>query len=170
MHFDVGLNPVAASLLDGSWLFGAGLSFGARTAHAPRPSARLSLLAAMSGQSASAASSYRWVVGEALLCAFRLGDEWSLSPCAHGLAGVLHAEGESIDFPLDVAVPWLAVGPSLKGSVSVGASTRLVASVSASVPLAQRSFVFERPHRVVTQTRGVGWLVSAGVEHDIGGS
>jgi hypothetical protein len=54
--------------------------------------------------------------------------------------------------------------------VSIGTSTRLVASVSASVPLAQRSFVFERPYRVVTQTLSVGWLVSAGVEHDIGGS
>lgn len=170
LRFDVGLSPFAVSLWDSPWLFGAGLSLGARTAHAPRPSARLSLLAAMSGPSASAASSYRWVVGEALLCAFRLGDEWSISPCAHGLAGVLHARGEAIDFPLEVTVPWFAAGPALKTSVSIGPSTRLVASVTASVALAERTFVFERPQRVVTRTRSVGWLLSAGVEHDIGGS
>jgi hypothetical protein len=99
-----------------------------------------------------------------------VGDEWSVSPCAQGLAGVLHAQGEAIDFPADVTVPWFAVGPALKGSVSLGASTRLVASVAASLPLAQRSFVFERPYRAVTQTRNVGWLVAVGVEHDLGGS
>jgi hypothetical protein len=170
VRFDVALAPVAASLLDRAWLLGGGLSFGARSARQPRYSARLSLLAALSGESDGAASRYRWVVGEALLCPFRIGDEWSLSPCAHGLAGVLYAEGDAIDIPVDVAVSWFAAGPSLKGSVSMGPQTRLVAIVSASVPLAQRSFVFERPHRVVTQTRSIGWLVSAGVEHDIGGS
>lgn len=170
VRFDMALAPVAASLLDRPWLLGGGLSLGARSAREHRQSARLSLLAALSGESDDAASRYRWVVGEALLCPYRIGDEWSVSPCAHGLAGVLYAEGDAIDFPVDVAVSWLALGPSLKGSVAIGTGTRLVAIVSASVPLAQRSFVFERPHRVVTQTRSVGWLVSAGVEHDIGGS
>jgi hypothetical protein len=130
----------------------------------------LSLLAAVSGESDDAASKYRWIVGEALLCPYRVGDEWSLSACAHGLAGVMRAEGDAIDFPVDAAVTWFAFGPSLKGSASIGASTRLVAIVSASVPLAQRTFVFERPRRVVTHTHNVGWLVSVGVEHDIGGS
>jgi hypothetical protein len=169
LRFDVGLAPVAASLLDKPWLWGAGLSLGARSARGLRPSARLSLLAAVSGDSEGAASSYRWVVGEALLCPYRVGDDWSLSVCAHGLAGVMRAEGNAIDFPTDVAVSWLSVGPSLKGTASTGSSTRLVAILSASVPFAQRTFVFERPRREVTHTQSVGWLASVGVEHDIGG-
>jgi hypothetical protein len=170
VRFDVGLAPVAASLLDSLWLVGGGLSLGARSARGYRHSARLSLLAAVSGEADGAASRYRWLVGEALLCPLRVGDDWSLSACAHGLGGAMHGEGDDIDFPVGVAVPWFAIGPSLKGSLSMGDSARLVAVVSASVPLAQRTFVFERPHRVVTQTHGVGWLVSVGVEHDIGGS
>lgn len=170
VRFDVALAPVAASLLDRPLFMGGGLSLGARSTREQRHSVRLGLLAALSGESDGAASRFRWVVGEALLCPYRIGDEWSLSPCAHGLAGALYAEGDAIEFPVDVGVSWFAAGPSLKGSVAIGSSTRLVAVVSASVPLAQRNFVFERPHRVVAQTRSVGWLVSAGVEHDIGGS
>jgi hypothetical protein len=168
-RFDVGLAPVAASVLNKPWLLGGGLSLGARSVAGLRPSGGLSLLAAFSGESDRAASRYRWIVGQALLCPYRVGDEWSLSTCAHGLAGVMHAKGDAIDFPVDAAVSWFALGPSLKGSASIGSSIRLVAIVSASVPLAQRTFVFERPRRVVTQTQSVGWLVSVGVEHDIGG-
>jgi hypothetical protein len=169
LRFNVGLAPVAANLLETPWLLGGGLSLGARSARGFRPSARLSLLAAVGGESDGATSRYRWVVGETLLCPYRVGVEWSLSACGHGWAGVMHAEGDAIEFPTDVTVSWFAVGPSLKGSASIDSSTRIVAIVSASVPWAQRTFVFERPHRVVTQTHGVGWLVSVGIEHDIGG-
>ncbi len=166
--FGVGIAPLAASLLNEPWLVGGDLWLGARQAHGLGASARLGVLVADSGKFDSTAR-YRWIAAEARLCPFRLGETWTLSACAQATAGALGAEGVEVEFPRDVSVSWVALGPSLETSISVATSTRLVASVSATAPLSERTFVFERPRRVVTRSESVGWLVSVGVEHDIGG-
>ncbi len=167
--YAVGIAPLAVRLLNEPWLVGGELWLGVRQAHGLGASARLGLLVADSGTLDPSTAKYRWIAAEARLCPFRLGETWTVSTCAQGVVGALRAEGVAVEFPLDVSVSWVAIGASLQSSVSLAASTRLVANLSANAPLSQRTFVFERPRRVVTRSETVGWLVSVGVEHDIGG-
>lgn len=160
--------PVAALVLDNPLMIGVGGWLGVHGSRLGRSSAHLGLLGTASVGRESRAE-FRWLVGDLQLCPYTLGHTLQTTLCAQFIFGAIQSEGTNIDRPRLVTRSWFGLGPSLRARANLSDHTGLLASLAAHLPLAWRHFVFEGPRQPIANTQAIGWLISLGVEHTLGG-